>query len=325
MSNKITAVTIVLLVLCTLAAKDKSEQNDSFQIYIPREISVDNADITIGDAVIIRADDNITEKICAIPLGTISAAGGVMVIEKETILGRLSYNGFTTSDINTTGADSVTIKLRQQTIKGSEILETAKAFFGKKLPDKTICQFIPIRNTNDIVIPGAGKQIRFLKNISKVNSRNHSKVTVKILADGNEVAATDIIFRLKYNCKTTVTTGNITKGSILSSDNCEIKTKVLDYPQKADWNPPYGLAARRYLPKGITVREDMVWPLESETIIKRNQAVIILIERPGLTITATGKAIQEGKVGELIRVQNIDSQRIIMARVNEAGSVSPVY
>jgi flagella basal body P-ring formation protein FlgA len=42
-------------------------------------------------------------------------------------------------------------------------------------------------------------------------------------------------------------------------------------------------------------------------------------------VTATGKAMEKGRLGECIKVKNIDSQRVILAKVNEDGTVEPVF
>jgi hypothetical protein len=60
-------------------------------------------------------------------------------------------------------------------------------------------------------------------------------------------------------------------------------------------------------------------------IIERNQNVCIRIDKGGLVVTASGKAMQPGKSGEKIKVRNIDSQRVILAKVNEDGTVEPVF
>jgi hypothetical protein len=60
-------------------------------------------------------------------------------------------------------------------------------------------------------------------------------------------------------------------------------------------------------------------------IVERNQNVVIRIDRDGLVVTAMGKAMQQGKLGENIKVRNVDSQRVILAKVNEDGIVEPVY
>ena len=69
----------------------------------------------------------------------------------------------------------------------------------------------------------------------------------------------------------------------------------------------------------------MVGQREPAVVVKRNQNVIIQVERPGLVVTAIGKAMQQARAGEYIKVRNLDSQRIILARVNEDGTVEPVF
>jgi flagella basal body P-ring formation protein FlgA len=84
------------------------------------------------------------------------------------------------------------------------------------------------------------------------------------------------------------------------------------------------LVARRPLRAGTVIRPGMIGIAKPQIILKRNQNVIIKFDKFGLVITATGKAMQDGRTGECIKVKNVDSQRIIMARVLEDGTVEPV-
>jgi len=88
---------------------------------------------------------------------------------------------------------------------------------------------------------------------------------------------------------------------------------------------PYGLIARRRLPANSVIKPSMVGPVKPQILLKRNQNVTIKVERPGLLITAIGKTMQDGRVGENIKVRNVNSQRIFLAKVNADGSVQPVF
>jgi flagella basal body P-ring formation protein FlgA len=100
--------------------------------------------------------------------------------------------------------------------------------------------------------------------------------------------------------------------------------KQSNYPEAPDWKPPFGLVTKRPLAANTTLQPYMIESYTSQTIIKRNQSVVIRIEMPGLFITATGLTLEDGRAGEHIRVRNADSQRIILARICEDGSVEPV-
>jgi flagella basal body P-ring formation protein FlgA len=69
----------------------------------------------------------------------------------------------------------------------------------------------------------------------------------------------------------------------------------------------------------------MVGPVKPQVLLKRNQTILIKVDRLGLLVTAIGRTMQDGGVGEYIKVQNLNSQRIITAKVNEDGSVEPVF
>ena len=78
------------------------------------------------------------------------------------------------------------------------------------------------------------------------------------------------------------------------------------------------------IPANKVIQSNMLATIKSPVITKRNQKVLIRIDMPGFLITAFGKAMQEGRAGEYIKVRNVDSQRIISAKVNEDGTVEPV-
>jgi flagella basal body P-ring formation protein FlgA len=61
--------------------------------------------------------------------------------------------------------------------------------------------------------------------------------------------------------------------------------------------------------------------LEMPVLVHRNDAVLIVLQAPGLMLTAAGKALDDGGRGELIRVVNIQSNRTIDATVAAPGQV----
>ena len=62
--------------------------------------------------------------------------------------------------------------------------------------------------------------------------------------------------------------------------------------------------------------------LQVPVVVKRNDLVIIVLERPGLYLTAEGRALEDGGRGAVIRVTNTQSKRTIDATVLAAGQVA---
>jgi flagella basal body P-ring formation protein FlgA len=79
-----------------------------------------------------------------------------------------------------------------------------------------------------------------------------------------------------------------------------------------------GMQARRYLQAGEAVRADDV---KKPVIVTKGSTVTMTFEVPGITLTATGKAMSEGGMGEIVTVLNPVSYRQISAVVTGAGQV----
>jgi hypothetical protein len=141
----------------------------------------------------------------------------------------------------------------------------------------------------------------------------------------------------------------IPEGAVITPENVSIETIVSNYPEPKDWplraasilsrptesaltksSPsgwlgwPYGLIAKTKMPAKTVIKKNMVSAVALAIAVKRNETVVICVESPGLIVTAVGKAMQEAHAGEYIRVRNIDSQRIILCKVNEDGTVTPI-
>jgi len=81
-----------------------------------------------------------------------------------------------------------------------------------------------------------------------------------------------------------------------------------------------GQASRRPLRSGDVLRS--AW-LAAPVLVKRGDAVRIVAQREGVTVTVPGEAQEAGTLGAVVRVRNSGNGRVIRARVLEAGVVQP--
>ena len=333
MSSKTLGIIVIICLLISaqfwqaLASGKAEDVAEDFvlQIYLPREVTIEDDSISLGQVSIIRGSGSLVAKAGGIGLGRISVPGQEIIIERSMVLSRLACSGIAVSKVRLTGAEKIKVKRQQQIIRGSRFIELASSFLTKNPPARSVCQLDPMRTPKDLVILGAGKEIKLSPRLTKNGTRSHAKVRIGVFADGREIGMRNVTFRLKYDCRRAVSLVDIPAGVSISPANVKIEKTLSAYPEPANWNPPYGLVARRRIPANTMIRSYMVGSANPVVIIKRNQTVVIRIKRPGLLITAIGKAMQNGRGGEYIKVQNVDSQRIIFAKVNEDGTVEPVF
>ncbi len=302
-----------------------AKKDSALKIYLPREITIDSDTPNLGQVGIVRGEESLAVKASEITLGRISLPGQQITLDRRTILSRLACNGIPASKVVLTGAEKVTVMREHQVIRGSRFIERALGFLKKNPPDDSVCEFSPVCVPEDLVLAGSAQNIKLVPCFVKSHVKNQVKIRIVVFSEGKEIGIREVIFRLKYNCRRAVTLVDVPRGEVISPENVKVEKTILNYPESNNWMAPYGLIAKRQLRHNTTIRPDMVGLPQPPVLLKRNQNVIIRIDRLGLLVTANGKVVQDGKVGECIKVRNMDSQRIILAKVNEDGTVEPVF
>ena len=79
-----------------------------------------------------------------------------------------------------------------------------------------------------------------------------------------------------------------------------------------------GMQARRLLHTGETVRADDV---RHPIVVEKGQTVTMTFEAPGVDLSAMGRAMSEGGIGDTVTIQNPASFRMISGVVTGQGTV----
>jgi flagella basal body P-ring formation protein FlgA len=80
-----------------------------------------------------------------------------------------------------------------------------------------------------------------------------------------------------------------------------------------------GKTAKRDIRQGMPIRAGL---LESKKLVKRGEPVTIVAEAGSLRVTAIGQAVEDGGEGELVKVLNLGSKKMVVGRVTGDSTVS---
>ena len=323
----IVCLVIIPALFCRASANNKTSQSQAdscLKIYLPREVTIKNSNLKLGQVSIIRGSETLVARAEEIALGRISVPGQKIVIDRPMVLSRLACNGIPASKVTLTGSEEITVKQQNHTISSSEFVSLANSFLEKNPPGNSACRWTLTRKPKDFVVSAENKEISFSPRLVQTGGTNQVKIEIAVFSGSNKIAVRQVTFALAYDCRQAVTKVDIPEGGIISPENIKIEKIQSNNPEPFEWKPPYGLITKRRLPANTVINPNMLESLKSPVIVKRNQNVVIRIERPGFLITAAGKTMQDGSTGEYIKVRNMDSQRIILARISEDGSVEPV-
>ncbi len=223
-------------------------------------------------------------------------------ITKKEVLNILKNNYVSLKDVVVKG-DYTIIILKKTTVN--------KDFLERRLKDfiKKHYQNIEVEKINlpNITVEVIGKPK--IKIVPKGNTRSY--MYFDIFVDNYKTSASVKYFK---TTKAVVARRYIPKGSIIQPTDVAVnKVKAKnDERYFTDVNEIIGKKVRFAIRKGqpITLKS-----LEKEYFVLRNTNVEVLYEKNGFRIKLLGRALENGEMGDLIKVRNTSSGKVILCRV----------
>jgi flagella basal body P-ring formation protein FlgA len=164
-----------------------------------------------------------------------------------------------------------------------------------------------VNHINFTKIPDAnGDGICTMEVTTKQGFRKNVHVSFKVFVKKH-------IYVLKQNLKRgdVINAGDIIKKEILLNEN---KGR---YP--LDIEEIIGKTVKKDINAGTVVKNDMI---EDRYVVKTNEIVSILAQNNRIMVKTKGRAIEKGKIGDVIRVKNVSSNKEILGKVVGSGVVT---
>ena len=114
---------------------------------------------------------------------------------------------------------------------------------------------------------------------------------------------------------------NLKKGKVIKKDDAYLERKNVSHLSPnilTDINKVAGLMVKHNVKADTILKE---WMLEKPPIVERGDKVIIVAESGALKISAPGRVLERGYLGELIKVQNSMSKKAVYAKVVNSQTV----
>jgi len=148
-------------------------------------------------------------------------------------------------------------------------------------------------------------------------------VSIALVVRVNGVVEKNLSLRLQVDARTEMVTATrqLLAGTVLTMADLQVQkqdlTQAGGYPVK---NPEdvVGKKLRMTVREGAPLRSNQ---LANVPVVVNGQPVTIVAENAGIRITVSGKAKSAGGVGDVIRVQNMVSNKEMSARVVDSSTV----
>lgn len=129
-----------------------------------------------------------------------------------------------------------------------------------------------------------------------------------------------VVVELKKYAQVPVLNRSLKIGDLITEDSIITETRLIQSYQDAitDKKAVIGMQAARFLTVGqmLTSRD-----LKREQILKKGQMVKAIFGANALEISISAQAEEGGSVGDIIKVKNLDSQKMFAAKIIDRGLV----
>ncbi|MCE5186738.1 MAG: flagellar basal body P-ring formation chaperone FlgA [Planctomycetaceae bacterium] len=302
-----------------------SGTGQGLRIYLPSERSVESQTLRLDQVAMVLGDQPLAERAGAVSVGQFAAAGQQLTIDRKTVLSCLASTGIKASQVQFNGAEAVRVRRAEQTVTADRFLQMAQDFLQTQSAGEKAA-FKPVRPARDLVLPAAAAA-ELTPRFSDRQTQGVRRVTVSVSQNGSQVGSQELVFAAEYERRRVVAATALEAGTAVTSENTKIEPYLSNQPSDEEMFIPYGMITRKKIDAGMVVERSAVQPKEAPVAVKRQQQVILKIENECLLVSAYGEAMEEGKVGDLIRVKRgsraTQDERFVIGRIMEDGTIKP--
>ncbi len=275
--------------------------------------NVRNNTITLGDVFYgLPHDQNRV-------LGNAPRPGEDMTINAQTLL-RIA----TALDLPwrpSSSADYIVLHRAATVIETSEVKDSVI----EALKDKGVTGDFDLLFSNEnykIVLPEDQPGTFEISKIKYNSSREWFEATIVAPSKDNPTIRNKISGKVQSMTEIPVLRASIRKGTIINDRDIayiSVPSKTLNHDTILNVKELLGKTPQRIAHGGKPIKAG---DIESPRLIKRGDMITMIFENGSLTLTATGKALENGAKGDFIRVANSSSSRTVQAIVTGSKEVT---
>ncbi|WP_044184214.1 flagellar basal body P-ring formation chaperone FlgA [Phytobacter massiliensis] len=177
--------------------------------------------------------------------------------------------------------------------------------------------FIPSAVANDPLCPSAPRI-----NAASPAQTALSRMNFEVNCPGNGGWKVNVSVRPDVYVPVVMPKSLIQRDTVISADDVQLKKYDISSGRGEllmDLSDVVGLTSKRTLQPGKPLTRAQ---LQEPLLVKRDQPVTIVTHMGGITASMPGVALKNGRKGEVIKIRNATSQRIISGVVDDSGVVT---
>ena len=304
MRGKIGIVLISLLLTLSVAYGEK--------IKIPKIVIVKSETVHLGDIAKIEGKEGLKD----IELADAPSPGSYLELTREYIRARVEQSGIKNITLNI--PERIRIIRESVTVSKGEIEKIAKNFILANNPWRENAQIVELKATRSVVLPKGSLSYQCLPPRRFIGS-----FTLPIVFRVNGKIADRVLVMAKVKARVPVVVSSypLRRGEVITREKVRVETRELTHVRAGlftNINEVLGKRMKRTIGANVILHRGLI---EIPPLIKRGTRITIMASSQGLIVTAPGQAKENGHLGEMIKVINLLSKRIIYGQVIDEKTV----
>jgi len=295
---------------------------DPLVIRLPDTATVVGPDISIGDvADLIGSGNGDLERVRRLTIGKAAPAGDTAVITQQYIKICLRREGFSLSDFDFEGADSSQVLTQSQDFHPSDLLPEIKKFVMQQVKEDAANVDVKLSGQDKTIsLPAGAIKTDFRPTFSGLYE-GQVLLTADLEINGRTYKVLPLYVDIEIYHPVVVTTSRVEKGDKFTDENVALirtpTSKILS-GSLSQLNYAIGRTASIPLVPGTVLRYMDIF---DPPVIVHGSIVQAVVRRGNIELDVDARAIEDGKAGDEIRVENTDSHKVLKGKVVDEKTV----
>ncbi len=297
---------------------------EKINIEIKDKVTLPEKQIILGDIAYVSCNNpSLLERINNILIGNTPWPGNARRIERDILSARLVDEGIDLKEVSYGSTTSALVSVESITISGEYILKKAKEYILSKLfqPEREII-IESDRPPKDKLLPASEGIIRLeVSQTDATKDRGNVQLVVRILVNEKLYAKVPVFFTMRVYEDIVTSNRKIDRNSILTLDNLvisRVETTKLAGLTFTNVEDLLGKRAIRPILPNAPITAEIV---DNPPAIKKGDFIKIFVQTGNLHVVTKGVAKEDGYLGKIIRIKNIDSNKELYGKVEDSSSV----
>ena len=291
-------------------------------VQMPEKATVVGPAIYLGEITDVACDNSaVAEKIRRVTIGKAAPAGDKIKITLGYIKVALRREGYSLNEFSFNGEDATEVLTRSQDFDPATLLGQIKDFVLKQTQEPPENVQVTLEGKNKhFFLPDGEIKAKFRPSFSG-KYEGTVFLTAELEVSGRLIRVLPLRITVDVSHEVVTTTKNLEKGQKFTKENLALVKTSSSKVTKGCFkqlNYVLGRTAAMPLPVGWIVRVSDIY---DPPVIRHGQMVQAIVQKGNVELTVQVRAVEDGKAGDSIRIENTESHKILRGKVLDEKTI----